>query len=226
MTAPKFYPPAERKIIPAGDNDPVMRPVVVVLHVDAGNALSLFRWFSKGSGGIESHLHIRRDGSIEQYRTFDREADAQLGGNSWTTTNNGRLGSISVETQGTGFGFWTRAQKAAIKEFLLWANTKLDIPLRVVTDPNPNMPLDGGVGYHSLFKRWNSLGKSCPGPRRIAWFKAKLVPWLAEQNKKYVVFTQIDTITAFAKDHNVSVPRLWRMNAGPAPRAGVRLRVK
>lgn len=225
MSTPKHYPPAAWKAIPAGDNDPVMRPAVVVLHVDAGNSLSLFNWFNGPSGGIESHLHIRKDGTVEQYRAFDREADAQLGGNSWETTV-GRLGSISVETQGTALGYWTRAQKAAIKEFLSWANHNLDIPLRIVDDPNPNTVEAGGIGYHSLFRRWNSLGKSCPGPKRIAWFKNKLTPWLAEQSKVYDIYTHADTVFGFCEDHGISVPRLWRLNEGPAPAAGMRLRVK
>lgn len=223
MTA-NVYPKATQRIIPAGTSDPVITPVVVVLHVDAGNASTLFNWFNGPSKGIESHLFIRKDGVVEQYRQFDREADAQLGGNSWMVDGK-RLGSISIETQGTALGYWTRAQKKAIKNFLLWAHDNLGIEMRVVTVPNPRSLARGGVGYHSLFNAWNSLGKSCPGPKRIAWFKNKLTPWLDEQNWQYVTVQDSDTVETIAAANGVTVGKLWRLNR-PAIKVGERLRIR
>jgi hypothetical protein len=221
---PTFYPPAKRRVIPAGANDPVIRPVVVSFHVAATLATSLFLFFRDRSGGIESHLYLLKDGTWEQYRAFDREADAQLGGNSWIARGM-RLGSITVEAQGLGLGFYTKAQRRELKKFALWCNHELGIPLQVVTRPNPRSILEGGFGYHSLFQEWNTLRKSCPGPRRIAWFRNKFVPWMAEQAKVYRNWAAGDSLTDFAAKHDVSVARLWRLNRD-VPKAGERVRIR
>jgi hypothetical protein len=220
------YPKAKQLPITPGSSDPTIRPVMVVLHVDAGNSSSLWGWFNGPSGGIESHLFIKRSGEIEQYRAFDREADAQLGGNSWVGSVDGtatRLGAISVETQGWGPGWWTQAQKDAIKELLLWCRKELDIPLRVVQTPNPRTPGGGGVGYHSLFDAWNSLGKSCPGPRRIAWFDKTLRPWLTEHSKAFVFAQPNDTWAKIADARGLTERELVRLNQ---PEDGARVRVR
>lgn len=222
---PAWYPPAVRKLIPAGDRDPHMRPVIVSFHVAASLLRSLFAWFNGPSAGIESHLYLLRDGSWEQYRQFGFEADGQLGGNTWIGDGGLRLGSIIVETQGLGPGFWTKAQKAAMKEFLLWAHTELAIPLQQVPTPNPRTLAGGGVGYHSLFPQWNSLKKTCPGPRRIAWFKAHLVPWMAEQSHEFLTVNPGETLTDIATRGGVSVARLWRLNRA-LPAAGDKMRVR
>lgn len=233
MTFPKYYPPAERRIIPAGDSDPPITPTIIILHVSAGRSPSLFNWFAGPSGGIESHLYLSKRGKWEQYRQFNREADAQLGGNSWTGIATGkdglrrevRLGSISVETEGLGGGWWSRKQKREIKKFLLWARDNLDVPLTQVRVPNPGTVGRGGVGYHSQFDKWNSMGKTCPGPRRIAWFRKRLVPWMAEQNRQFHVVTEKDTINRVAERYGIDAATLWRWNR-PRLTVGEKLRVK
>lgn len=221
---PNHYPAAARLRIRPGDNDPAITPVAVVLHVDVGNSRSLFNWFNGPSGGIESHLFLRKDGTWEQYRTFDREADAQSGGNSWLVGGT-RLGAISVETQGTALGWWTKAQKAALKDFLLWANNNLGIPLQVVRNAHPKSLEQGGVGYHSQFPSWNPRKKSCPGPRRISWFKNQLTPWLSEQAWQYVTVKDSDTLRSIADGAGTTVAKLWRLNRDPI-RVGEKLRVR
>lgn len=185
MSIPLWYPKAVRRNIAPGTSDPYIVPVVGVLHIAVSDARSLFNFFNGPSGGIESHLYLRKDGTFEQMRAFNREADAQLGGNSWIvkagTKAEQRFGSISIETQGFGTGSWTAAQQASIKEFLLWARDNLGIPLRQVQTPNPTEVAGGGWGYHSLFTAWNRLGKTCPGKDRIAWFHGVLVPWMLLQ---------------------------------------------
>lgn len=59
------YPDAILKLIPPGDNDPRIQPVGVILHVAAMEGPSLHGYFDGPSGGIESHLYVRYDGTIE-----------------------------------------------------------------------------------------------------------------------------------------------------------------
>lgn len=180
-----LYPGATLKLIPAGTNDPPIVPVGFAFHVAATNAFSLFGYFNGPSGGIESHFYIHKDGTIEQYRSCLVEADAQNAGNSWPAGGH-RNGIISVETQGLGPGWWTNAQKDAIKKLILWGHQEFGIPLRKLTDPQPPTLAAGGIGYHSLFASWNTGHHNCPGPLRQLWFNRELVPWLALQGKPAV----------------------------------------
>jgi hypothetical protein len=224
MGIPTTYPPAKLRLIPPGASDPPIVPVVVSFHVAVSLARSLFGWFNGPSGGIESHLYLLRDGTWEQYRTFDREADAQLGGNSWPSGGR-RLGSITIETQGLALGWWSPEQRRELKAFALWSHENLGIPLRVVTVPNPTTLAAGGFGYHSLFPAWNSLRKSCPGPNRVRWFNDHFAPWLAEQGRVFAAFLGDDTITKFATRHNIAVATLWRLNR-KRPVTGESLRIR
>lgn len=165
-------PFAEHKLIPAGSNDPAIKPRVAILHVDAGDNESLYEFFRDRSGGIESHFHVRKDGVIEQYRSIWYQADANHLGNDF---------AVSIETQGLGEGEWNDKQIAAIKRLLSWLNDVADIPL--VKCPK----WDGaGVGYHVQFGapgKWTPVAKSCPGPKRIEQFNKVLVPWMQEESK-------------------------------------------
>jgi hypothetical protein len=221
---PAWYPKATRRNIKPGTNDGTIVPALAILHVAASLLRTLFDWFNGPSGGIESHFYIRRDGTVEQYRSVLREADANLGANSYDKDGL-TLGAVSIETAGLGPGFWTAAQKTAIKELLLWLHTEHGIPLKEVWVPFPTLA-EGGVSYHSRFPQWSPAVKSCPGPRRIAWFKAQLVPWMAEQSREYATLAAGQAITTFAHDHGITVARLWRLNPGPAPVAGTTVRVK
>ena len=161
------YPRAVQKLIPPGSNDPRIKPRVAILHVDAGNAESLHTYFRDRSGGIESHFHIARNGTVEQYRDTDYQADANHQANDF---------AVSIETQGYGDGTWSPAQLAAIKALLKWLHDVHDIPLEKCE------VWDGrGVGYHVQFGApgpWTPVAKSCPGPKRIQQFHQVLVPWM------------------------------------------------
>jgi len=159
--------------------DPVIEPIGVILHVDGGNARSLYHWFNGPSGGIESHFHVDRDGHTEQYRDTNQEADANYLGNSFFR-NGKRVGFISVETQGYAHGEWTDAQLESIKRILTWvADTHPLVELREA--PAWNEP---GVGYHVMWGApgaWtNASGKVCPGPDRINQFYDVIVPWMED----------------------------------------------
>ena len=159
-------PFAVHKLIPPGSSDPRITARAAILHVDAGNASSLYDYFRFRSGGIESHFFIKLDGTIEQYRDTDFQADANLDANDF---------AISIETQGFGGGKWTAAQLVSIKRLLLWLNKVEGIPVRKIQH------WDGsGVGYHTQFgapSHWTPVAKSCPGPERIKQFNEVLVPW-------------------------------------------------
>lgn len=176
------YPGAILKLIPAGANDPRIQPVGVVLHVAVSEAKSLHDYFDGPSGGIESHMYVRRDGQVEQYRDFDYEADAQYKGNSWIAGAH-RNGFISIETQGMGPGEWTDEQLATIEAIIRWLSSRYGFPLRRVPSMQPSSPAAGGVGYHTMYAGWSNVpGKVCPGPDRIRQFNDTLLPRLQEDD--------------------------------------------
>ena len=161
-------PFATHRLIPPGSSDPRITPRVAILHVDAGDADSLYTYFRDRSGGIESHFHVKKTGEIEQYRDTNYQADANHRANDF---------AVSIETQGYGAGKWTDAQLASIKRLLRWLH-----------DVHPAIRLakvdrwDGaGIGYHVQFGApgaWTPVAKSCPGPDRINQFHTVIVPWL------------------------------------------------
>ena len=160
-------PFARRRLIAPGSNDPRIHATQVILHVAVSEGASLFDFFARRSGGIESHFYITRNGVIEQYRDTSFEADANY-------TANCR--AISIETQGMGSGEWTPAQLDAIKRLLMWAHDTHGIPLKVC--PRHDAP---GIGFHTLWgspSPWTPVAKSCPGPDRIKQFHRDIVPWM------------------------------------------------
>jgi hypothetical protein len=174
------YPNAHWRPVQGLANDPPITPIGVILHVSGSEATSLHGWFDGPSGGIESHLHIARDGTVEQYRDTQREADANYKGNSWMEGGK-RLGFLSVETQGVAAGEWTPEQLTEIRRFLAWASRTHGFPLRVA--PSYRSP---GVGWHVMWgagegtDSWsNARGKVCPGRDRIRQFHTDLIPWMA-----------------------------------------------
>lgn len=173
-----WYPGATKHAIAPGANDPAIVPVMVILHVAVSNARSLWGFFNGPSGGIESHFYIRRDGTIEQYRSVLREADANYKANSWLAGGR-RLGAVSIETQGFAGGKWTGKQIESIKAIVRWLNAEHGVPFQTVAQPLPPDLAHGGVSYHTRFKAWSNVaGKTCPGPKRIMQFVKEIRPWL------------------------------------------------
>lgn len=171
-----WYPDAIVKEIPPGSNDPAIIPVGMVFHVRAGLGDSLYPYFNGPSGGIESHLYVRFDGTVEQYRSSTREADANYKGNSWVSGGK-RYGLLSVETEGLEKGEWTDAQVVSLKRLYRWGMDVHGFPARVCPAWNAS-----GLGYHVLFGApgpWTPVAKSCPGPERVDQFDDIFRPWLA-----------------------------------------------
>jgi N-acetyl-anhydromuramyl-L-alanine amidase AmpD len=176
-----LYPKAVQKLIRPGDSDPAIKVVGAILHVDAGNSESLYNYFNGPSGGIESHFHIRKDGTVEQYRDTGFEADANYKANSFYK-DGGRQGFVSIETQGYGAGEWTPEQLGAIRSLLTWLATVHQFPLKKTTSST-----GPGVGYHTLYPGvWTPYAKSCPGPDRIKQFEELLVPWMNSTSRPKV----------------------------------------
>jgi hypothetical protein len=174
-----LYPEAIKKRINPGENDPRIVPSMAILHVAVTDIKSLFRFFNGPSGGIESHFYIRKSGKIEQYRSVNFEADANYKANSYEV-DGVVYGAVSIETAGFALGWWNKEQKQAIKALLKWLHEEHGIPLKPVTKALPPVA-EGGVGYHSQFKSWSPVAKSCPGPNRIRQFNDKIRLWMANQ---------------------------------------------
>jgi hypothetical protein len=107
---------------------------------------------------------------VEQYRSIYFQADANLGANNF---------AVSVETQGMAAGEWTQAQLDAIKKLLRWLHREAGIPLTKCATSDGS-----GVGYHSQFRSWSPVVKSCPGPDRVRQFDTVLVPWMGSLGVK------------------------------------------
>lgn len=149
----------------------------VILHVDGGDAGSLFGWFSAPGRGASSHFYVTKSGVVEQYVDADLIA--------WTT-GEANPTTIGIETQGKGTGEWTAPQRAAIVKLLAWICKTYKIP--AVEMPN-SKPSSRGIGTHRLGcdgnfpatgvqrgriqrgggELWSSSrGKVCPGDGRQA----------------------------------------------------------
>lgn len=184
MPVPPF---AVKRLIPPGANDPRINARIGILHVDAGNAESLYNYFNGRSGGIESHGHIKRSGLLEAYRDTAFQADANHKANDFAT---------SWETQGFGEGIWSPEQLATIKRIMLWSVKADGIPLRKVDTWNDPK---GGWGYHIMFGApgpWTPVSKACPGKDRIEQFHDILVPWLKRGGKEVAPPRPTPAITA------------------------------
>lgn len=195
-------PFATPRLIAPGVNDPRIKPRLAILHVDAGNVYDLHDYFAERSGGVESHFHVAKDGTIFQYRDTGFQADANLDANDF---------AISIETQGYGDGVWVGPQIAAIKKLLVWLHETHDIPLKKVET------WDGsGVGYHVQFGApgpWTPVAKSCPGARRIQQFDATLVPWMKKVSKPTPRLDRIEDAIIDARDAAQTPKRRRRFGA-------------
>ena len=210
-----IHPDAVWRPIDIDSTDRHIEPIGVVLHVDAGNASTLWHWWqSAGSQGIESHFHVRKDGTFDQYRDTDIDADANRYGNAFTLDVDlpemglkagTRVGFLSIETQGYASGEWTQEQLDTLKKLIVDLSEEHGFPIRVA--PAWNRP---GIGYHVMWGApgaWTPVaGKVCPGPDRIKQFKDIIVPWMEGEN----MFTtkeeaELKSFLKFLSDMNSNV---------------------
>lgn len=156
----------------------------IVLHTMVGTLDGTDSMFHQdGYTGTESHFGVGPDGTVYQWTDTARTADAQLDGTH-------RL--LSIETADMGGPFppwtgsnvpaWTEKQLDAIAGIVAWAAKEHSFPLTPMANSKPGQR---GVGWHRLGidsspafqpgyrvaggEHWStSLGKACPGDRRIA----------------------------------------------------------
>jgi hypothetical protein len=188
------YPIAEWRPLAA---DPTHQPLMdrhdgIVLHTMVGTLAGTNSLFHQdGYTGTESHFGVGADGTVYQWTDTARTADAQLDGNP-------RL--LSIETADMGGPFppwtgsnvpaWTKAQLDAIARIVAWAAKTHDFPVRAMEN---SKSAQRGVGWHRLGidssppfqpgyrvrggEHWStSVGKVCPGDRRIAQVKSEIIP--------------------------------------------------
>lgn len=207
-------PWADLQLIKPGANDPRVDLRTGILHVDAGNAYNLHDWFDGPSGGIESHLHIPKDGHTFQYRDLLYEADANWHANPF---------AMSVETQGYADGVWTADQLSEIKRIMLYSakTPAIGIPLRP-----PKFWNDAGWGYHTMFERWHPEDKSCPGRQRIEQYHDLLVPWMAQAKENPTMAIEDLILNSSERNRlaNNRVEELLKELATPAQEAAAKKR--
>lgn len=194
------YSKADWRPLASGHQPTMARHDIICLHTMVGYLTSTDAMFKRnGWDGTESHFGVGGkwgsdrdadlDGKIYQWGDTKYVAHANLAGNH-------RI--ISIETADNApatveaIAEWTPKQLDAIVKLVAWACETHDIPPVLVADSKPNRR---GIAYHrqgcehSLGvgrvpgylvaggERWSSsLGKGCPGPRRIAQLKTIVIP--------------------------------------------------
>src|SRR5699024_181870 len=151
----------------------------VNLHVAVSEASSLFGYFNQ-KAVADSHMYVRKDGTVDQYVDTAYQANADVQGNDAT---------ISIETQGglhnTQSEKWTPAQVESLAQIYAWAVKTHGIPLKIAKDSIPTGTSSHGLSWHRLGIDGNfgggilrgrvaggmhyskSRGKVCPGDAKI-----------------------------------------------------------
>lgn len=142
MTRMDWYPkavhrPIESKIRSRSG----WEPNAFVLHIAAGEAPSLFDFFSNPKRGC-SHFYNLKSGALEQYLPISSRSMADV---------NGNRRAVSIEHQGGSILHrkepFTEEQVIADAELLAWLHEEWGVPL--VLMPN-SQTKTAGVGYHRL----------------------------------------------------------------------------
>lgn len=182
------YPGADWRPLADGHQPAMARYDIVCLHTMVGNLTGTDRMFHQnGWSGTESHFGVggtwgdNKDGVVYQWGDTRYRADANLNGNH-------RI--VSIETgdnapaSASNLAAWTPRQVESISQLVAWICRTHDIPAVKITDSKPGTR---GIGWHRLGiehsegigavpgylvrggERWStSIGKECPGDRRVA----------------------------------------------------------
>lgn len=151
-----IYPAAIWKpLLPENATEPAITATQVILHSAVSAADSLHGYFGRESVVVESHFYVRWDGTVEQYIDTDRQADANYRAN---------VRAISIETEDDGDPDrrpWSAEQIQALVALVTWICDTEGIPKQWVTTHDAP-----GIGYHSQFREWSPVVKTCPGLAR------------------------------------------------------------
>lgn len=199
-----WFAKALKKALPENSTQPRIRPTQVILHVSAGESVSLYPLWQVEN--LESHFYSPRVNQLEQYMDSTVMADANYKAN----LRPDGTGAISFETQGADAdGLWGAKQQDDIVATLVWAHLTHGIPLRLCTSPD-----DPGIGWHIMWGSpgaWTPVSKVCPGPNRIRQIPALIARAQAivdgtatqgafmaltdaEQDKLYATVLRIDNL--------------------------------
>lgn len=161
-------------------------PVRANLHTAVSSASSLYSPFATRSGKVHSHFYVAKDGTIEQYRDTAYAAAADYKGNPDTISIETWDGYPVTFTSAATVIAWEPAQIVALVKLLAWIlDEHPTIPRRLATTSRKDST-SHGIGWHRLgipatyAQRalgrsqtggllWSkSVGKTCPGDKRIA----------------------------------------------------------
>jgi hypothetical protein len=155
----------------------------IILHTMVGTLAGTDSLFHQdGYTGTESHFGVGPDGTIYQWTDTARTADANLEGtHRLLSIETADMGDPFPTWSGSNVPAWTEKQLDAIAAIVAWAATTHDFPLAPMENSKPGQR---GVGWHRLGvdssppfqpgyrvsggEHWStSVGKACPGDRRI-----------------------------------------------------------
>jgi hypothetical protein len=181
------YQGARWRPIPENSRQAPITATQVILHVSASEATSLYGWWNQPGNELESHFHVARDGSAEQYLDTAVMADA----NYLANRRADGTGAISIETQGgDANGTWDPRQVSRIIDIIRWAHQVHGVPLRLC-----RTPVDPGIGWHVMWGSpgaWTPVTKVCPGPNRIRQVQETIMPLLVPRNEEVVMDAELD----------------------------------
>lgn len=153
-----------------GKSTTPMTPKRVTIHIAVTRSADIYGP-NKGPGNSYAHFYNPRSGAPRQHQYMDREAAADLNGNS---------SSISVEHAGLVGDSMTDTQLRNIAKIFAWAVLHCGVPNRIATVGNVNglawhrLGIDGNFGTYDPKVRttwcrkqtgavWSSVtGKTCP----------------------------------------------------------------
>lgn len=152
------------RLLPESSAQLPITPRTLIYHSIVGSAQGAFNYFRDRSN-LESHFIVTSTGEVWQLIDTQRRADANYQANRW---------AISVETEDRGDPDtqpWTAQQLDALAWIAAEVNRLHGIPLVKV----PRW--DGaGIGYHSQYREWSPVVKTCPGVVRVRQFHEVLLP--------------------------------------------------
>lgn len=191
-----IYPNATQDFIPAATRQHSIRPVMVILHTFVGPKGG---GFQRPGSSLEWHFQVAVGGGVTQYMPTDIQADANWKANSFKLGEE-RVGAISIESGDGAHDDDPNLTKSwsdlgeidSLIDLITWCCHTHDIPAEPCADWN-----QPGVGYHSMWgfndakpgrgtygnytsstgkklrlnNPWTTaVGKTCPGPGKIAEF--------------------------------------------------------
>lgn len=167
------------KPLPSPSKTPMDRYDLVCIHTMVGSLAGTDGYFRGLTNGVNSHFGTGGRGELWQWVDTAVRSGANGAGNHRAIT-------IENADMGPGFAAWNTRDGSAVPEFTAaqietnaqvcaWAHLEHGVPLVSVDTSRPDAR---GIGYHRLGvdywrvpdgEKWSSsIGKVCPGARRIA----------------------------------------------------------